>query len=127
MITLSALSHLLAGTVLVASAAAVPADPSTDTPLMRARSDCPSGSFCVWSGTSFTGTIRKLSATNDYLSINLSSTRSYYNHRSQRTWLHEKSDGSGSHLCVDPGVSRASTTGWAASAEAVYLATVTSC
>ncbi|MFC5677145.1 peptidase inhibitor family I36 protein [Aeromicrobium endophyticum] len=127
MITLSALSHLLAGTVLVASAAGGPAVSSTDTPLMRARSDCPSGSFCVWSGTSFTGSFKKLSTTNAYLAIDLSSTRSYYNHRSQRTWFHEQSDGSGSKICVDPGVSRASTSGWATSAEAAYLATVTSC
>jgi hypothetical protein len=90
-------------------------------------SDCPSGYFCVWSGTNFTGTIQRFAATNAYKPISLSATRSYYNHRSQRTWLHEVPDGGGSNVCIDPGVSRTSTAGWQTTAEAVYLATITKC
>jgi hypothetical protein len=90
-------------------------------------SDCPSGYFCVWSGTNYTGTIQRFAATNAYRTISLSATKSYYNHRSQRTWLHEDPDGGGSSTCINPGASKTSTTGWQTTAEAVYLATVTNC
>ena len=93
----------------------------------EAKSDCGSGYFCVWSGTGFSGTIQRFSATNSYRSISLSFTRSYYNHRADRTWLHELPNGAGSSKCVNPGASASSTSGWQTTAEAVYLATITTC
>lgn len=116
------LSTVLATTTLLFS---VPASAAELTPSVI--SECPAGYFCVWSGTTFSGNMQKISATNSYRSISLTSTRSFYNHRSQRTWLHAVPDGGGSNICVDPGVSKASTTGWQANAEAVYLATITNC
>ncbi len=92
-----------------------------------AKSDCGSGYFCVWSSTNYSGSIQRFSSTNSYRSITLSSTRSYYNHRSYRTWLHAEPNGGGSKVCVNPGGSVAVTSGWQSLAEAVYLATVTSC
>lgn len=96
-------------------------------PAAAARSDCPSGYFCVWTGTNYSGTIQRINVTNSYRAINLNATRSYYNNRSQRTWLHSSATGGGSTQCINPGRSSGSTSGWQASAKAAYLATVTSC
>jgi|GEM_PF-6401912 len=114
---LLALAALVGPGVATADAATAP----------RAKSDCASGYFCVWTGTNYTGTIQRISATNAYRAVTLSTTRSYYNHRSKRTWLHQALDGSGSHVCINPGVSKASTSGWQATANAVYLATIANC
>jgi hypothetical protein len=119
---------LVLSTTIVAAAASISSLPATATEMSPAvLSDCPSGSFCVWTGTGFSGTMQKISATNSYRSITLSSTKSFYNHRSQRSWLHATPDGSGASTCVEPGASRASTSGWQATAESVYLATITDC
>lgn len=92
-----------------------------------ALSECPSGTFCLWSGTNFSGSVQKITTTNAYRSITLSSTQSYYNNRTRRTWLHDQSDGSGSTVCINPGASKATTSGWQTTAEAAYLATITTC
>jgi len=126
--THSKLATKIAAAALFSTALAI--QPSTShaatvTPL--ALSECPSGYFCVWSGTNFSGSVQKISSTNSYRPISLTATRSYYNHRTQRTWLHEVPDGSGSTLCINPGATKASTTGWQTTAEAAYLATITNC
>lgn len=91
-------------------------------------SDCPSGYMCLWSGASYTGSIVKISTTGSYRPIGLSSVESYYNHRTKRTWLHEKADGSGSYTCLDPGEKKASgLSGWMDNPKAVWLATITNC
>ncbi|KAA1374913.1 peptidase inhibitor family I36 protein [Aeromicrobium fastidiosum] len=90
-------------------------------------SQCSAGYFCVWSGTNFTGQFQRIAATNSYRGITLTATKSYYNNRMQRTWLHSDPSGGGSSLCINPGAAKANTSGWQAEAEAAYLATVTSC
>ena len=124
-------SRTIASTVIATIAAwgglALPVPATAAQQSTNALSECPSGYFCVWSDTNYSGNMQRISATNSYRSISLVSTRSYYNHRSQRTWLHEESDGSGSYVCLNPGASKASTSGWQASADAAYLATVTNC
>jgi hypothetical protein len=62
-----------------------------------------------------------------YSTIALTATRSYYNNRTKRTWLHEAPDGSARYTCLGPGEKSGSTSGWQAAAKAVYLTTVTSC
>lgn len=120
----SIVASLALATFLAVNGAA-PADAAASP--TRAKSDCGSGYFCVWSSSNFSGTIQRFSATNSYRAITLSSTRSYYNNRSYRTWLHAEPSGGGSTVCVNPGSSNASTSGWQSYAEAVYLATVVNC
>lgn len=93
-----------------------------------ATSDCPSGYMCLWSQANYTGSFVKISATGSYRPISLSSVESYYNHRTKRTWLHEKADGSGNYVCLDPGEKKASgLSGWMDNPKAVWLATITNC
>lgn len=116
-----ALIAAVALTVFSPSTAHAAVEPAT------AKSDCGSGYFCVWSSSNFTGTIQRISATNSYRSITLTTTKSYYNNRSYRTWLHAEPNGGGSNICINPRVSNANTSGWQALADAAYLATLTSC
>lgn len=83
--------------------------------------------MCVWSQTGYSGTMKKISATGSYKSIGLATVESYYNNRSKRTWLHEKVDGSGDYVCLNPGARASSLSGWQDNAKAVYLATITNC
>lgn len=107
----------------VASVFAIPAPAAN-----AAIGDCPSGSMCLWSNTNYSGTIVKISATNSYRSIPMANVRSYYNNRSQRTWLHQSADGSGDYVCLNPGAKKSSgLTGWMDNPKAVWLATVTNC
>ncbi|MFI5430224.1 peptidase inhibitor family I36 protein [Aeromicrobium sp. UC242_57] len=92
-----------------------------------ALSECASGYLCVWSGANYSGSIQRISTTNSYRPISLTATKSYYNNRAKRTWLHEKQDGSGSTVCIKPGAKKATTTGWQTTSKAVYLATITDC
>lgn len=92
-----------------------------------AASDCPSGYVCLWSSTNYSGTMKKISTTGAYKSIGLTTVESYYNNRTKRTWLHEKADGSGQYVCLDPGARASSLSGWEDNAKAVYLATITNC
>lgn len=102
---------------------AIPASPAS-----AALGDCPSGYMCLWSQTNYTGTVQKVSTTSSYRAVTLSSVESYYNNRTQRTWLHEKADGSGDYLCLSPGARKASgLSGWQDNPKAVWLATVTNC
>jgi hypothetical protein len=90
-------------------------------------SQCTSGYMCVWSGATYTGTLQKFSSTGSYKSVSLSSINSLYNHRSDRSYVHEQSDGSGVFACYNPGQKSANVSGWIESAEAVYLSTSASC
>jgi hypothetical protein len=90
-------------------------------------SQCPSGYMCVWTGSSYSGTMQKFNATGGYRSVNFATINSVYNRRASRTYLHEESDGSGVYACYSPGGRNANLSGWAENAEAVYLSTVTNC
>jgi hypothetical protein len=90
-------------------------------------SQCPSGYMCLWSGTNYTGTLQKFSATGSYKAITLSVVNSVYNRRSDRTYLHEQSNGSGTYACYNPGNRSSNVGGWLEDAEAVYLSTATNC
>jgi len=92
-----------------------------------AAADCPSGYMCLWSAENYGGQIKKFSSTNNYQAIGLSTVESYYNHRTQRTWLHSAIDGSGSYVCLSPGARSSNLSGWQDNAKAVWLATVTNC
>lgn len=118
-----ALTASLLGAVLVSQPIASHAD--SISPL--ALSECPSGNFCVWAGTNFSGAMQRISTTNAYREISLAATKSYYNNRTKRTWLHDSPDGSGSTVCIGPGAQKVITTGWQTTAEAAYLATITNC
>ncbi|MET0821346.1 MAG: peptidase inhibitor family I36 protein [Aeromicrobium sp.] len=121
-------ARVLAATALLATVAVLHPSAAEATPQVPATSsDCPSGNFCVWSRTNFRGEMQKIAATNSYRTINLTTTASYYNNRTKRTWLHEEADGSGASVCVGPGASKSSTSGWQSAANGAYLATVTSC
>ncbi|WP_311208461.1 MULTISPECIES: peptidase inhibitor family I36 protein [unclassified Aeromicrobium] len=114
-------------TVVVTFFTFMPAPAGAAIAPVEAKSDCGSGYFCVWSSTNYSGTIQRFSATNSYRDITLNSTRSYYNNRSYRTWLHSNSDGGGSTQCINPRSSRSSTSGWQTYAQAAYLATIVNC
>jgi len=96
-------------------------------PAHASLSQCTSGYMCVWSGASYTGTFKRFSSTGSYQSIGLTTVGSYYNYRSRRTYLHEKTDGSGYYSCLNPGAKAAALTGWKTHAKAVYLSTTTYC
>lgn len=114
---------------ILAAALLGPAPPagSTEPSGTESLSQCPSGYFCVWSGTNYTGSMQQFSATGSYKQITLSTIRSLYNRRSARTYLHETSGGSGYHSCYGPGATSSSLLGWRQTAEAAWLSTVTSC
>lgn len=83
--------------------------------------------MCVWSGTNYSGTIQKFSATGGYKPITLSTVNSVYNRRSSRSYIHEQSDGTGVYACYNPGSMSSNVGGWVENAEAVYLSTATNC
>lgn len=96
-------------------------------PAAALASDCPNGYMCWWSGTNYSGTMRKTAGTGTYHPTGMSAIESYYNHRTKRTWLHQTSDGSGSYVCLKPGARSGSLPGWQGNAKAVYLAKVDKC
>ena len=90
-------------------------------------SECPSGYLCVWSGTSYSGTVKKFSTVGQYTSIGLNGNQAVYNNRSKRSLLEQQRSGSDVSLCLAPGESRANLSGWQESAQGVYLSTATAC
>lgn len=90
-------------------------------------SDCPSGYLCVWSGASYSGTMKKFSATGQFTVVDLSTKQSIYNNRSKRALLEKQRSGSDVNLCLAPGASRSNLSGWQETAEGVYLSTATTC
>lgn len=95
--------------------------------LPQSASACPSGAMCVWTGTSYTGTIWKTTSTSAYIAIGPGTIRSYFNNRSKRTYLHEQRYGGGIFACLRAGAKSASLSGWTIHAEAVYLSAYTLC
>ena len=83
--------------------------------------------MCVWTGTQYTGSMWRTSATGTYTAIGPATIRSYFNNRSKRTYLHEQPDGGGVFACLKAGAKSASLSGWTLHAESVYLSTYTSC
>lgn len=83
--------------------------------------------MCLWSGTSYSGSMQKVSATGSYKAITLTTVNSVYNHRVDRSYIHEQSDGSGVYACYNPGDRNANVDGWLEDAEAVYLSTASNC
>ncbi|MFI5430213.1 peptidase inhibitor family I36 protein [Aeromicrobium sp. UC242_57] len=96
-------------------------------PAEALASDCPSGYMCWWSGTNYSGTMKKTAATGAYHPTGMSTIESYYNRRTKRTWLHQTADGSGSYVCLEPGARSGNLSGWQDNAKAVYLATIANC
>jgi hypothetical protein len=92
-----------------------------------AASDCPSGYLCVWSGTGFTGSVKKFSTASQYTVIGLSINQSIYNNRSKRAFLEKQRSGSDVELCLDPGESRSNLSGWQEDADGVYLSNTAAC
>ena len=113
---------LFSTTIASVFVVALPAAPAN-----AGAGECSTGAFCVWTGTHFTGRIQEMTTTNAYRSISLGTTRSYYNNRSKRTWLHSRPNGDGSTVCINPGASNGSTSGWQQTAKAAFLAAVVSC
>ena len=100
---------------------------SLTSPVSAIASECPSGYLCVWSGTSFTSTMKKFSATSQYTSIGLNANQAIYNNRSKRAFLEQQKSGSDVSLCLAPGESRSNLSGWQETAQGVYLSTATAC
>jgi hypothetical protein len=114
-------------TLSVSASAILAATLTSASPAEAALSDCPSGYMCVWSGTSYSGSIQRFSATGRYLSIALPRVESYYNNRARRTLLTQNSNGSGYSACFNPGTRNSDLSGWKNTAKAVYLSTAASC
>jgi hypothetical protein len=97
-----------------------------ETVMLRSAGQCGSGYLCVWSGPDYSGTIQRFSASG-YRSIKLTRVGSVYNHRADRAFVHERSDGGGIRACYSPGEKDAEVSGWVRYAEAVYLSTAENC
>ena len=99
---------------------------ASPTQASAALSDCPSGYLCLWSGTNYTGTLKKISVTNSYVSTSLPTVRSYYNKRSYRSLLYSGTGGTGSNACVSSNVASPNVSGWPSSAKSVFLSSTVS-
>lgn len=93
----------------------------------RAMSQCPSGNFCVWTGTTFTGDVQKIDDVETYVAIQDDPIRSAYNNRSKRTYLNDGPGHSSTYSCFGAGDWDASLSTWQLSAQSVYLSTYTNC
>jgi len=100
---------------------------SLTSPASAAASECPSGYLCVWSGTSYSGTMKKFSTTGQFTVVDLNTKQSIYNNRSKRALLEKQRSGSDVNLCLAPGESRSNLSGWQETAQGVYLSTATTC
>lgn len=111
----------------VPSAPALGAEASPGISVMSA-SQCPSGSFCVWSGEDYQGAMKRFTTQSQYTTIGLSPVQSFYNNRSKRVYIYGNSSGTPS-ACYGPGAKRDNTafSTWLYSAKGTYLSTATSC
>lgn len=89
-------------------------------------SQCPSGSFCVWSDEDYLGTMKRFTTQSQYTSLNIGAVRSFYNNRSKRVYIYGNSSGTPS-ACYGAQAKRSSTSNWVTSAKGTYLSTATSC
>lgn len=121
-------THVRIARILVPALVAVGLTFTSSPPAEAALSDCPSGNLCLWSGTNYTGTLKKIPTSGAYSSTTLPTIRSYYNKRSYRSLLFSGASGTGSSLCIPSNTASPNLSGWATSAKSAYLsATVTFC
>ncbi|CAN5155217.1 hypothetical protein BH09ACT10_BH09ACT10_03760 [soil metagenome] len=99
----------------------------TNAKTIGGLSQCPSGYFCVWSQSGYTGSVQRFSTTGKYIDIVIRPTLSVWNNRADRTFMHESADGSARYYCFDPRQKYYETSSWARTAEAVWLSTVENC
>ncbi|MEO6471616.1 MAG: peptidase inhibitor family I36 protein [Aeromicrobium sp.] len=121
------LAARLASAAMFVALGSIPAVANASGASTNSLSSCPSGYLCLWSGTSYTGTIQKFSSTGSYHAITLPTTGSLYNNRTKRSNVYEGSGGSGVWACFNPGAKNAALSGWLTSAGSVYLSTSTNC
>ena len=91
------------------------------------RWTCPSGSFCVWTGTDFEGSRYSFNNVGDYNRIHADPIRSAFNNRSKRTFLNQGTGSSSTYSCFGPGNYDRSLSGWQVHANSAYLSTATNC
>jgi len=91
------------------------------------RATCPSGSFCVWTGTDFEGSRYSFNDVSDYNRIYVDPIRSAYNNRSKRTYLNQGTGSSSTYSCFGQGDYDRSLSGWQVHANSAYLSTTTNC
>ena len=91
------------------------------------RSTCPSGYFCVWTGTDYNGSRYQFNDVGAYNRINADPIRSAYNNRGRRTYLNKGTGSSSTYSCFGPGDYDRSLTSWQVHANSAYLSTVTNC
>jgi hypothetical protein len=121
------ISSLVTGIVLATFAPTLSSPASAGASPSAALSQCDAGYLCIWSGTNYTGSFQRFSATGSYRPISLYTVNSIYNRRSSRAFLHQDGDGSGYYTCFNPGQRNADLVGWRESSQAVWLSTVRNC
>lgn len=97
---------------------------ATDSP--NALSQCPSGYFCLWSGTNYDGDLvfmaRGTGVWFHLPAFGVTSFHSLYNHRSDRIFLHASGTGA-PEQCYNAGDQARNFGPWYSTAQDVYLAT----
>jgi len=75
---------------------------------------CPSGSLCVWDGTTYSGTFASTS-TSAYKATGITTAKSVWNHSSYAAEVYSSTLGSGTPTCYAPGAMIPSTSAGAKS------------
>jgi hypothetical protein len=91
------------------------------------RFTCPSGAFCVWTGTDFEGSRYTLRDVGDYNRISADPIRSAFNNRGDRTYLNKGIGASSTYSCFGPRDYDRSLSSWQVHANSAYLSTATNC
>ncbi|KAA1399581.1 peptidase inhibitor family I36 protein [Aeromicrobium ginsengisoli] len=121
------ISVIVTTIVLSTVAPALSSSASAAVSPSKSLSQCDAGYLCIWSGTNYSGSFQRFSATGSYRPISLYAVNSIYNHRSARAFLHQDAAGNGYYTCLNPGQKIADLVGWRESSQAVYLSTVAAC
>ncbi len=101
---------------------------AVDTPAKAgSRSDCPSGSFCVWTRENYEGTRYQYNNVGAYNLITVDPIGSAYNHRTKRTYLNQYSGKSSTYSCFGPGDYDGALSNWQVHANSAFLSTYTNC
>jgi len=114
----------LAVTLLIAAASLVAVEAPASAGV---KSTCPSGYFCVWTGTDYNGSRYQFRNVDDYNRINADPIRSAYNNRSKRTYLNQGTGSSSTYSCFGPRDSDRSLSGWQVHANSAFLSIYTNC
>ncbi len=117
------ITHALIARILSIAVIATGLTFGGSVPANAALADCPSGYLCLWSGTNYSGTLKKISTSGSYVSTTLPTIRSYYNKRSNRSVLYSGSSGTGSNICISSNTASSNVTGWPSTAKSAYLST----